>query len=123
LNCTRPSFVYVLGLLKHWGEVFISSKKFQNESLYAFCVTDKHVQHVGLDKLNLLFFRIGYWESVHKPESWDSSVGIETGLQNGRMLNGIRFPHGRQIFIFSTAFVPVLGPTESPKQWVVAAAE
>jgi hypothetical protein len=69
------------------------------------------------------FFRIGCRESKYKPEFWDSSVAIATGLQNGRMLNGIRFPHGLQSFIFSTAFVPVLGPTENPKQWVEAAPE
>ena len=61
--------------------------------------------------------------SRYKPESWDSSVGIVTGLQIGRMLNGIRLPHGRQVFTFSAAFLPVLGPTEKPQQWAEAAAE
>jgi len=61
-------------------------------------------------------------DSRYKPESWASSVSIVTGLQIGLMLIGIRLPHGRQIFTFSTAFLPALGPTEDPQQWVEAAA-
>jgi hypothetical protein len=50
--------------------------------------------------------------------SRDSSVGIALGYGLGNRGSRLRFPAGLGIFLFITASIMALGPTQPPIQWV-----
>jgi hypothetical protein len=50
-----------------------------------------------------------------------SAVGIATSYGLGDRGIGVRVPIGARIFLLSTSFRPVLGPTHPPMQWVPGA--
>jgi hypothetical protein len=56
---------------------------------------------------------------MYHTRSWDCSVRIARRLQAGR--SGFDSWQENEIFLFSTASKPTLGPTQSPIQWVSGA--
>jgi hypothetical protein len=60
------------------------------------------------DLITLMIFG----EYILRIWSRDSSVGIATGWTAG-----VRFPSGQEIFLYSTASRPTLGPTQ-PIKWI-----
>jgi hypothetical protein len=64
------------------------------------------------------------WSHTSTPqyvESRDSSVGIALGYGLDDRGSRFRFLAGLGIFLFTTVFKTVLGPTQPPTQWVLGA--